>query len=1334
MIRRLSIGAGLLLALGSGAAVQPVWYYSHFAGTTGGDGYRDGTGQEAKFSYPSGIAFDKAGNAYVCDQANAVIRKVTPGGVVTTWVGVPGVSALVDGNATAARFLGPGACAFDAGGTLYVADAMTVRKISPDGQVSTLAGSATPGSADGTGSAAGFRHLAGLAVDATGTVYVSDLLSATIRKITSAGVVTTLAGSAGSGGTSDGVGAAARFQEVRGLTLTPTGDLVVVDGGLVRKVTSAGVVSTLAGVQSSPSDVDGALADARFWATRSIAADAEGNLYLMTYYYVRKITIGGQVVTLAGSSTPGVNGRDGSGSGASFVTPDQIAFGPDGALYVTENSPGRIRRVTLAGVVTTLAGGVPASGSADGTGGAARFNRPGGAEVDSVGNLYVADTANHTIRKITPAGVVTTFAGAAGQAGSADGPALSARFKSPTDVTVDDDGTVYVLDRGNHTVRKISAAGAVTTLAGTATPGDQYGDDIAVDGVGPAAHFNSPAGISSDGHGTVYVCEPIVATIRKITSVGTVTTLAGSGQWGYADGTGAAAQFSMPSDLAVDRSTGDIYVADFINFRIRKVTPAGVVTTLAGGQGGPAPVDGTGPDAVLFSPSGGIGVDAAGNVLFHDYGLIRKATPDGVVTTIGGKVFMSGNASGVGTAARFSTGLPGLTVNRATGEFYISDNINNTIRKASLVTPAITWSQPAAITYGTALSAVQLNATTNIDGDYTVHAYSPAAGTQLEAGTHTLSVTSSVPSFSAVPQLSTSVTLTVNPATPTLAWSSPASIAFGTKLSGTQLNATSPVEGTFTYSPATGALLEMGTHELSVTFTPKDGKNYTTATARVSLVVTAAQLAGTYFGTFGKDGGRWALLVNSDNTARFIGYLASRHSAIVLTLTIGADGTFSTSGSELTGTASSGAVFRTFNKNTGDTVRLAAAGFTLSGRIVGSALTADLGGLADTLTGIADRAPGNAAAGVYQAVALNAGTGESDAIVAASGQAVVVVVSAAGADGAAGTLGGDGRASLTTATGGRLDLTIGSAGSFSAAVTPVGSTTVKFSGLADGVVSTSRPVNIATRAYCETDDRVTIGGFVVEGSGPKKFLIRAVGPTLGTLGIPAADVLKDPFVEVHDSRTNAIIATNDNWGDNANAAQIPVTAQTVGATALAGSDAKSAALLLSMNPGVYTFVVKGQDGGSGIVLLEVYDAETANLTAKFMNIATRAYVKSGDRVAIGGFVVIGNAPKRVLVRAVGPTLGKYGLKPADLLADPVLELHDSMNDNAIITSNDDWGTNGNAAAIVTTGARIGATAIDASDTNSAALLLTLAPGVYTAIAKGKDDSSGIVLVEVYDAD
>jgi sugar lactone lactonase YvrE len=328
----------------------------------------------------------------------------------------------------------------------------------------------------------------------------------------------------------------------------------------------------------------------------------------------------------------------------------------------------------------TLAGTAGSSGSTDETGSAARFYRPSGVSVDTAGNIFVADTYNHTIRKVTSAGVVTTLAGSV-VSGSTDGTGSAAKFNLPSGVSVDTAGNVFVADTYNHTIRKVTSAGVVTTLAGTA------GSSGSTDATGSAARFNLPAGVAVDTAGNVFVADTYNYTIRKVTSAGVVTTLAGTaGSIGGSNGTGSAARFRYPYGVSVD-TAGNVFVADTTNHLIRKVTSAGVATTLAGTVGSFGSTDSTGTSAKFRYPQG-IAVDTAGNVFVADTQnrTIRKVTSAGVVTTEAGLVTGSGSNNGVGAAARFSD-PQGIAVD-SSGNVFVADTYNHTIRNTASSAPA----------------------------------------------------------------------------------------------------------------------------------------------------------------------------------------------------------------------------------------------------------------------------------------------------------------------------------------------------------------------------------------------------------------------------------------------------------------------------------------------------------------------------------------------------------------------------------------------------------------------------------------------------------------------
>ena len=315
-------------------------------------------------------------------------------------------------------------------------------------------------------------------------------------------------------------------------------------------------------------------------------------------------------------------------------------------------------------MVSTLAGS--SSGYMDGTGAAAKFSSPSGVAVDSSGNVYVADASNDRIRKIDPAGVVTTFAGS-GTSGNNNGTGTAAQFFNPYGVAVDSSGNVYVADSTNNRIRKISSTGMVTTFAGSS-----FGS---MNGTGTAAQFFNPNGVAVDSSGHVYVADTDNHRIRKISSASVVTTFAGSSA-GYRDDTGTAAWFNQPQGVAVD-SSGNVYVADASNNRIRKISPAGVVTTLAGSTSGY--MDG-GSDAKFNLPSG-VAVDSSGNVYVADSNnnRIRKISPTGVVTTFAGS--SQGDDDGALAAAKFNRPI-GVAVD-SRGNVYVADTQNNRIRKIS---------------------------------------------------------------------------------------------------------------------------------------------------------------------------------------------------------------------------------------------------------------------------------------------------------------------------------------------------------------------------------------------------------------------------------------------------------------------------------------------------------------------------------------------------------------------------------------------------------------------------------------------------------------------------
>ncbi len=644
-----------------------------FAGAAVEKGSIDGTGGEARFYSPPGVAMDGSGNLYVADGGNNTIRRIRPGGSVTTLAGLDGSPGSSDGAGSTARFDGPSGVAADGLGNVFVADTNnhTIRKIVvATGAVTTLAGSSgQAGNTNGTGPAARFYQPFGLAADASGNVYVAEPAYNTIRKIVVAtGEVTALAGWPGLKGTSDGKGMAAQFNGPRGVAADGSGNLYVADTGnhTIRQIVlTTAVVSTVAGLARTSGSADGTGTAALFAGPSGVAADGSGNVYVADTgnSTIRRMVAATKVVTTLAGQPGSTGGSDGTGIAARFNLPTGVTVGGSGDVYVADRASDTIRKVTAGGVVTTWAGlwGGSRTGSSDGTGSQARFHTPYGAAADGSGNVFIADSENHVIRKITPEGAVTTFAGTAGSPGLVDGTGSAARFNFPISVAVDGSGNVFVADSENRTTRKITPDGVVTTFAGS------------------PADFYAPSAIAADKAGNVFVADLGNHTIKMITPAGVLSTLAGRvNSAGSLDGVGSLARFNHPRGVAADGS-GNLYVADNDNHTIRKIVVAsGLVSTLAGSAGNSGSADGTG-SAARFNHPWGLTVDSSGSLYVVDGEnlTIRRITIAGVVTTVAGSPGNRGFADGTGSDARFD--MPS-GIAAAGGKIYIADTTNAAIR------------------------------------------------------------------------------------------------------------------------------------------------------------------------------------------------------------------------------------------------------------------------------------------------------------------------------------------------------------------------------------------------------------------------------------------------------------------------------------------------------------------------------------------------------------------------------------------------------------------------------------------------------------------------------
>ena len=736
------LAVALLLAFGALLASPPAqaqtpadayWTITTVAGTGefgfGGDG---GSATAARLASPDGVAVDGAGNLYIADWNNHRIRKVDSAGVITTVAGTGESGFSGDGGpAVQAELREPSGVALDGAGNLYIVDSENdrIRKVDSTGTITTVAGTGGFGSGvDGDGGPASEARLYGpdgVAVDGAGNLYISERRNHRIRKVDSTGTITTVAGTGEDGFSGDGGPAtAARLSYPEGVALDGAGNLYIAGNHRIRKVDSTGTITTVAGTGEDGFSGDGGPATAaRLSYPEGVALDGAGNLYIadLINHRIRRVDFTGTITTIAGTGLIGVFGGGFSGDGgpaseARLRLPFGVALDGAGNLYIADGGNHRIRKLTpMTGTVTPVPG-IPGGsesfsittiagtgeGSFGGDGGPAteaHLYAPWGVAVDGAGNLYIADWRNHRIRKVDSTGTITTVAGDGGFGSRGDGgPASEARLSNPTGVAVDGAGNLYIADWRNHRIRKVDSTGTITTIAGTGVIGVGRGGFSGDGGPASEARLRNPEGVAVDGAGNLYIADTGNERIRKVDSTGTITTIAGTGESGSGGdgGPATAARLDFPTDMAVD-GTGNLYIADTGNSRIRKVDSTGTITTVAGtGERGFSGDEGPATAAQLYSPRS-VAVDGAGNLYIADSGIsrIRKLTP----MTGGSESFSITTVAGTGGFGYSGDGGPAVEARLAypigvaldgAGNLYIADSQNNRIRKLTPMTGSVT--------------------------------------------------------------------------------------------------------------------------------------------------------------------------------------------------------------------------------------------------------------------------------------------------------------------------------------------------------------------------------------------------------------------------------------------------------------------------------------------------------------------------------------------------------------------------------------------------------------------------------------------------------------------
>lgn len=604
------------------------------------------------------------------------------------------------------------------------------------------------------------------------------------------------------------------------------------------------------------------------------------------------------------------------------------------------------------------------------------------------------------------------------------------------------------------------------------------------------------------------------------------------------------------------------------------------------------------------------------------------------------------------------------------------------------------------------------NLTTNQAGTYTV-SVSNIAGTILSSGANLVVYDQlpSAPSFTAQPAsrnytASDTATLTVAVAgfpTPALQWYRSGSAISGA--TGTTLNL-----GKMT-SALAGDYYAIATNDLG-----------SARSQTATLTYSGSAYAGTYFGTL-STGESWALRVREDGTGTFLGLLNGDGKIIFLEdVTVASDGSFTF---KPAGSISSSSVRAESGLSASATNPLASRYFTgtISGRITSGSLSAQIAGSSTTLSGSVVTGSSTAnVAGEYSAVPLGSGLAEIHALAAPDGSVVLVEVSTAGVRGGRGTVTSAGAFTVTQSQYSYTGTLASGSTTLTGTYTPTGGTPVVIAADPSTGNGLDRLANVSTRGVAGKDSATMIAGFVVTGNAAKDVLIRAVGPTLVSYGV--SGTLANPRLRLYKAGT--AILENDDWSLGGAATQISSAAVRVGAQPLLSGSA-DAAILAHLDPGVYSAHVTSDDSSTGVVLMEVYDASTAAQNApKVVNLSARATVGRGDDIMIVGFVVEGNVPKKVLIRGVGPALIPYGVNGA--LLDPKLRLYKS---GTALAENDNWSSGSDASALADAAKTVGAQPLT-DGSKDAAILLYLAPGVYSAHVSGVGDTTGIALIEVYE--
>jgi hypothetical protein len=800
----ISIGSGLSFSL----LGQTINAYAGQSGSAayGGDG---GLATASTLSGPASVAIDQAGNLYLADRANSVIRKITQAGYISTYAGTGAAGYSGDGGAaTSAQLSAPWGVAADSTGNLYIADTGNnrIRKVTSAGIISTFAGTGVAGFG-GDGAAATSAQISspyGVAIDSNSNLYIADAGNRRIRKVVSGGNITTYAGNGTAGYSGDGAAASsAELNQPMGLAVDSSGNLYIADenNNRVRMIEPNGTISTVAGNGNSLDSGDSFNAtSAGISAPLNMTVDPAGNLYIAEAARVRWVSTAGVIQTFAGTGTAGSAGNGGPATSAQLGSLSGISLDALGQIYLSDTTYDVIRRITLdtsfpatnvgqssssqpvavvvntaaaiqsiavpsgyanysvgtvsgctvdgstinpagtvcsfpmtfapqyaglstapltlidgtgtkhtfalrgtgtgaefaffPGLINTFAGTGSAGATGDGgPASAALLNLPHAIAVAPDGTVYIADFQNDTIRAVNPAGIISTMAGTTGTAGySGDGgAATAAQLTTPSGILLDSAGNLYISDFGNHAIRKIDANGIIATVVGTGSAAS----DCPTGGLAASAALNYPSSTAFDSKGDLYIADAALQCVVVVYASGYIATFAGTGAAGFSGDAGPAlsAQLNSPATVAVD-SNDNVYIADAGNNRIRMVNAQGVISTVVGnGTAGDTGDYGPALSAELDQPYA-LALDAANSLSITDNAnqAVRVVDATGTIYTIvgSGHAGYDGDGGGADTASLYLQSASGAAYNSygvadVNGKsVYIADTNNHVIRIVDL--------------------------------------------------------------------------------------------------------------------------------------------------------------------------------------------------------------------------------------------------------------------------------------------------------------------------------------------------------------------------------------------------------------------------------------------------------------------------------------------------------------------------------------------------------------------------------------------------------------------------------------------------------------------------